>query len=90
MNSVVKTWYMFEMDGSRIAVNRNGDDLWPFFRRVAEVIAMSDCTGSHVIDIVYNGKRFRYVGWQPGMKFEFVNVDDPEEVYITWMEHLDH
>lgn len=86
----METWYAYEMEGERVVVDCNEYDLWPFFRRVAEELAMEDCSGAQVTDIVCEGWRFRYVGWQPGMKFEFVNVDDPEDVYIIWCPELDH
>lgn len=61
-----------------------------FFRTVAHTLAMRDCTDEEVEKIVWQGKSYHYVGWRPGMEFTFVNDEDPEDFYTTWMEHLDH
>ena len=61
-----------------------------FFRTVAHTLAMSDCTDEEVVTIVWQGKSYHYDGWKLGMEFTFVNDEDPEDFYTTWMEHLDH
>ena len=65
-------------------------ETWPFFRRVAAELAMDDCSGIQMLLIVYQNKEYRYVGWRPGMEYTFVNVNDPDDFYTTYMKHLDH
>ena len=87
----MKSYYKYEMDGVEDVMDCSGLGLWPFFRTVATELAMSDCSGVHVTEIVFDGVHYRYAGWKPGMEFEFLNADDPNgESYTTWMEHLDH
>lgn len=87
----MKSWYEYDIDGEHVVHDMSDWDLWPFFRRVAAEIAMSDCSEVHVTKIVFNRTAYEYAGWKPGMEFEFLNIDDPDgESYTTWMEHLDH
>ena len=87
----MKRWYEYDMDGEHVVADLSEYGLWPFFRTVAAEIAMSDCTGVHVTRIVLDGTEYRYAGWKPGMAFEFVNVDNPdEESYTTWLPQYDH
>ena len=67
----------------------SGYDLWPFFRTVAKELAMEDVNERAVTKIVFRGREYRYVGWQAGMKFEFVAVDDAES-FVVWMPEYDH
>jgi hypothetical protein len=85
-----QTFYVYEFDGEQTAVNKEGTELWPFFREVAAIIAMSDCSEQEIVKIVFQGKEFRYAGWAPGMEYTFIDNTDPENTYTTYMEHLDH
>lgn len=42
-------------------------------RKVCQIIAFSDCTDERVTKIVYRGREIEYIGWQPGMKYEFAD-----------------
>ncbi len=85
------SYYEYDMDDEHVIEDRTGDELWPFFRRVAAELAMSDCSGVRITRIVYNGVDYVYAGWRPGMEYTFVNKHNPDaESYTTWMEHLDH
>lgn len=87
----MKSWYEYDMDSEHVVVNMSEYGLWPFFRTVAAEIAMSDCTGAHVTKIVFDSVRYEYVGWKPGMEYEFVNAEDPAgESYTTWIPQYDH
>lgn len=87
----MKNYYEYEFEGQHCVTDLADCGLWPFFRTVGAEIAMSDCTGVHVTKIVYGGRQFRYVGWQPGMKFEFVGVgDNAAETYVVWLPQYDH
>lgn len=85
-----QTFYVYEFDGEQTTVNKEGAEVWPFFREVAAIIAMSDCSGQEIVKIVFQGKEFHYAGWAPGMEYTFIDNEDPENFYTTYMEHLDH
>ena len=85
-----QTFYTYEFEGEQTTVNKEGCEVWPFFREVAAAIAMSDCTEQEIVKIVFQGKEFHYAGWAPGMEFTFIDNEDPENAYTTYMEHLDH
>lgn len=42
-------------------------------RRICKVLAFSDCTDEHIGKIVYRGREVEYIGWQPGMVYEFAD-----------------
>lgn len=85
-----QTFYIYEFEGEQTTVNKDGCDAWPFFNEVAAVIAMSDCSEQNIIKIVFQGKEFHYAGWKPGMEFTFVDDQNSQNAYTTWMCHLDH
>lgn len=85
-----QTFYVYEFDGEQTTVNKEGTEVWPFFREVAAIIAMNDCSGQEIVKIVFQGKEFHYAGWAPGMEYTFIDNEDPENFYTTYMEHLDH
>ena len=85
-----ETYYIYECEDRETKVNREGTKLWPFFREIAALIAMSDCSAKNIVKIVFEGKAFHYAGWKPGMEFTFIDDSDAENTYTTWMEHLDH
>ena len=85
-----QSFYIYEFDGEQTTVNKEGTEVWPFFREVAAIIAMSDCSEQEIVKIVFHGKEFHYAGWAPGMEFTFVDNSDSENTYTVWMEHLDH
>ena len=68
----------------------NDNDPWPFFREVGGFIAMADCTDEIVKKIVYKGEEFEYAGWKPGMEFTFINKNNPEDSYTTWLPEYNH
>ena len=85
-----QTFYVYEFEGEQTTVNKDGCEVWPFFNEVASVIAMSDCSDQNVVKIVFQGKEFHYTGWKPGMEFTFVDDENSQNAYTTWMPHLDH
>lgn len=60
-----------------------------FFREVSYKICFSDCEPREVVEIVWHGKRVRYVGWQPGMKYQYVD-DNNELVWEGYFPEWDH
>ena len=60
-----------------------------FFTRVSKKICFDDIDDSTVHKIFYKGKEVEYAGWQPGMKFEYKDLDG-NTVWVGYFEHWDH
>lgn len=60
-----------------------------FFTRVSKKICFDDLDGSTVQKIYYKGKEVEYVGWQPGMKYEYKDLDG-NTVWVGQFENWDH
>ena len=57
----------------------------------ARCYAFSDYDDTYRIDeIMCDGQKLEYVGWQPGMLFEFRNIESNQIVYSAAFEHWDH
>lgn len=61
-----------------------------FFWRMAERVAFSDCGDDCLDEIVFDGERVEYVGWQPGMLIEFRSCETGEIVYSGSFHQWDH
>lgn len=61
-----------------------------FFWRMAERVAFSDCCDDCLDEIVFDGERVEYVGWQPGMLIEFRSCETGEIVYSNTFPQWDH
>lgn len=57
---------------------------------VAKHIAFSDCGGYDVIEVVVDGRRVEYVGWQPGMLYEFADCETGEIIWSVHFPEWDH
>ena len=57
---------------------------------VAKHIAFSDCGGYDVIEVVVDGRRVEYSGWQPGMLIEFIDCETGEFVWDCCRPDWDH
>lgn len=57
---------------------------------VAKHYAFSDCGGYDVIEVVVDGRRVEYVGWQPGMLYEFRDISTGEIVWSCHFPEWDH
>jgi len=57
---------------------------------VAKHHAFNDCGGYDVVEVVVDGRRVEYVGWQPGMLFEFVDCETDEIVWSASFPEWDH
>lgn len=62
------------------------------FREAAYFYAMSDCCGDEmeIEEISCEGQKCYYVGWQPGMLYEFRRESDNEEVWSRYFPEWDH
>lgn len=84
------SWYIYTDDEGNYHTSTYGIITSnAFFTDVSYRIAFDDCSGETVHKIYYKGKEVEYVGWQPGMKFEYRDLDG-NTVWIGVFEHWDH
>jgi hypothetical protein len=57
---------------------------------VAKHIAFSDCGGYDVQEIVIDGRPVEYIGWQPGMRYEFADCETKEIIWSASFPEWDH
>ena len=57
---------------------------------VAHHLAFSDCGGWEVDEIVIDGEPIEYIGWQPGMLYEFRSVATGQIVWSASFPQWDH
>ena len=60
------------------------------FDEICRTIAFADLTGYDVDEIVVNGRRVRYVGWQPDMHITLRYCDNDEIAWDAYYPELDH
>ena len=59
--------------------------------KASQFYAWSDCDDTYEIDeIMCDGQKLEYIGWQPGMLFEFRDIESNQIVYSAAFEHWDH
>ena len=59
--------------------------------KAAQFYAWRDCDGTYdLVEIMCGGRALEYVGWQPGMLFEFRDVETKEIVYSAEFPQWDH
>ena len=89
-NDFVPSWYIYtDCDGeahSEVFGQVRKDF---FFTKVSQRICFDDLYDSTVHKIFYKGKEVEYAGWQPGMKFEYKDLDG-NTVWVGYFEHWDH
>jgi hypothetical protein len=89
-NDFTPSWYIYtDCDGDAHDIVYGHDDTNEFFRDVSYKICFDDCTDETVEKIFWQGKEVHYAGWQPGMKFEYKDLDG-NTVWIGYFEHWDH
>jgi hypothetical protein len=84
------SWYIYtDCDGEAHSevFGQITDD--QFFTKVSKKICFDDLDDSNVHKIFYKGKEVIYAGWQPGMKFEYKDLDG-NTVWVGYFEHWDH
>ena len=59
------------------------------FYEAAKCVVFADCSDEELVYAVADGKRFRYVGWQPDMRVTFVD-DDGNVVYDDEFPEWEH
>ena len=60
-----------------------------FFTEISRRIAFSDCSNEEVLNIVWQGKEVKYVGWRPGMVFEYKDLEG-NVVWSASFQNWDH
>ena len=97
------TYYVVESDGDYITATVNFDRNWyesseawldrrryAFLHTVAERYAFNDCSDDHIVEIIYDGCRIEYAGWQPGMLIEFREASTGLVVFSEAFPEWDH
>ena len=86
----MRNYYEYDFEGEHVTIDLSDMDPYAAITRAAIEITMADCSGVDVTKIVADGKEYRYVGWQPDMLREFVNINDPEDRVRVWLPQYDH
>ena len=83
--------YRDKEDGEVIVKTYDNEHKDAMMRDVSKVICFSDCDDIvEVLHIVYNGREVEYVGWQPGMKYEYKFVATGDVAWCSWYPEWDH
>ena len=89
-DSLTPSWYIYtDSEGNAYTITYDPTDVNAFFFDVSRRIAFDDLTDETVHKIYYKGNEINYVGWQPGMKFEYKDLDG-NTVWVGVFEHWDH
>lgn len=84
------SWYIYtDAEGIAHSETFSGIDMDKFLYKVSQRIAFDDCSGETVQKIYFKGKELKYVGWQPGMKYEYTDLDG-NTVWVGQFEEWDH
>ena len=65
----------------------NLDDL---LTDVSRSICFSDCVKIHVLDIVADGRKLSFTGWQPDMEFAYKDIVTGEIVWAECFPEWEH
>jgi hypothetical protein len=89
-DKLAPSWYIYtDYEGIAHSENFHGTDMDKFFCRVSKRIAFDDLDEITVQKIYFQGKEVEYAGWQPGMKFEYKDLDG-NTIWVGYFEHWDH
>lgn len=85
------SWYIYtDCDGYAHSETFNGEfDEDCFFTKVSKKICFDDLEDITVQKIYYKGKEVQYAGWQPGMRFEYKDLDG-NTIWVGDFPHWDH
>ena len=91
LDDFTPSWYIYtDCDGEAHSETFGGDfgeDY--FFTKVSKRICFDDLEDITVHKIYYKGKEVYYAGWQPGMKYEYKDLDG-NTVWVGYFEEWDH
>ena len=57
---------------------------------VSRSICFSDCVKIHVLDIVADGRKLSFTGWQPDMEFAYKDITTGEIVWAECFPEWEH
>lgn len=60
------------------------------FRFISKLYAFDDCYELRVHSILCDGAECRYIGWQPQMKYEYIDCETKKVVYFGYFPEYDH
>ncbi len=84
------SWYIYiDYEGVAHSVAYGEIDMDKFFYKVSNRIAFDDCNDESVVKIYFRGKEVEYAGWQPGMKFEYTDLDG-NTIWVGDFPNWDH
>ena len=89
-DELAPSWYIYtDCDGEphTVAFGEITED--GFFTKVSYKICFDDLCDENVEKIYYKGKEVFYVGWQPGMKYEFKDLEG-NTIWVGYFEDWDH
>lgn len=91
LDDFTPSWYIYtDHEGNLCSQAFNGktsEDF--FFTKVSEKICFDDLEDITVQKIYYKGKEVIYAGWQPGMKYEYEDLDG-NTVWVGYFPEWDH
>lgn len=89
-DDLAPSWYIYtDEEGNAHTENFCQADADFFFHDVSKRLAFDDCSYEVLQKIYYRGKEVEYVGWQPGMKYEYKDLDG-NTVWVGEFPEWDH
>ena len=84
------SWYVYtDWEGNAYAKHFGNVDADFFFTNVSKKICFDDLYDENVQKIYFKGKEVDYVGWQPGMKYEYKDLDG-NTIWVGYFEEWNH
>jgi hypothetical protein len=84
------SWYIYtDAEGIAHSETYSRLSIDQFLTKVSKRIAFDDLDDITVQKIYFKGKELVYVGWQPGMKFEYTDLEG-NSIWIGYFEEWDH
>lgn len=89
-DNFIPSWYIYtDREGIAHSEAFSKIDMDKFFYIISKRIAFDDLSGETMHKIYYKGKEVEYVGWRPGMRFEYKNLKG-KTVWVGQFEQWDH
>ena len=83
------SYIRYEIEGDTFTKDMDGCTLDQVLCEAAKMYAFDDCTGIEVKEVVHDGKRYEYNGWEPGMTYTFCD-ETGEEAWSRSFPSWDH
>ena len=88
--NLAPSWYIYtDYEGNVYAKHFGDADEGLFFTSVSRAICFDDCDEITVQKIYFKGKEVEYAGWQPGMKYEYKDLDG-NTIWVGYFENWEH